>query len=68
MKVPRSQLGSLLRDIAAAVESGDSAEGRIQWLLGDDFRTVEVDAAVRTGNLDGQGGYILIDPTPETEQ
>lgn len=63
--MPRADLAVLLHKVADAVASGDSAEGRISWLLGDEPGEVEVEAAIRTGNLDGQGGYHLIEATAE---
>lgn len=66
----RSALAKWLREIADAVESGDSAEGRVGWMLDYDAmdsdsydpESVVVDAFVRTGNLEGQGSAIIVEP------
>lgn len=59
MKVLQPQeLATLFRVIADSIESGDSLEGSIQYLLGSDG--LEVEAALRTGNRDGQGGMLTI--------
>lgn len=60
----RAELATLLRETADAVASGDSAEGRVQWAIGATRDDVVVDAAIRTGNLEGQGGYIMVDESP----
>ncbi len=59
MTMDRSKLARLLRETADAVESGDSAEGCVQWLL-DDGEALGVEASIRVSGIDGQGGVILI--------
>lgn len=61
----RKLLAVWLREVADSIESGDSAEGRIQWLLSETPGQVLVDAAVRTGSLEGQGGCLTIFELPE---
>lgn len=64
----RQSLASWLRDIADHVETGDSMEGRVSWVLdydkleSDDYdpATVLVEAFVRHGNLEGSGGVIIV--------
>jgi len=68
-------VGSLLRDMAAHVEAGDSFEGSIEYLMPDvpDWAQrgepkpddhvddeVLVRAAYRIGNSQGQGGYRIV--------
>ena len=69
-----SELADLLRDLAEAVRTGDSLEGSLEYLLPDDDdanarHELMVQAALRTGNRNGQGGMITIgryveDPAP----
>lgn len=47
-----------LRIIADAVERGDSLEGSMEYTTTQEG--VEVHAAIRTGNLNGQGGVDLL--------
>jgi hypothetical protein len=56
-----SDLATLLRLVADHVEQFDSFEGSIQWSFPEssDAET-EVVAVVRTGNSQGQGGYLMI--------
>lgn len=69
MKLNRPALATVLRHVANAVESGDSLEGSIEWLIPEhgSSQDLEVTASVRTGNLDGQGGVLLISPSPADE-
>lgn len=57
-------LSELLERVAKAVRAGDSLEGSIAYRLPLDNEVdgngLMVDAAIRTGNLDGQGSVILI--------
>jgi hypothetical protein len=53
------ELGQLLRAVAAAVESGDSLEGSLEYAIGT-AGNLDVQASLRTGNLQGQGGLVLI--------
>jgi hypothetical protein len=56
-----AELAALLRSLADSVESGDSLEGSLQYLIPEgDERGLRVTASLRTGNRDGQGGYVLI--------
>ena len=59
-RMPRSQLVQLLQNLARAVESGDSAEGSLSYSIAEEPAMVEVEAALRTGNLDGQGGMVIL--------
>lgn len=61
----RADLAKFLRQLADDVESGDSAEGRLCYQLSDRGPdVVDVDICVRTGNRDGQGGYISLNEMP----
>jgi hypothetical protein len=64
-------LAGILRDIAERVESGDSYEGHISYLIpegGGGPDDVLVEAAYRVGNTMGQGGMRIIgDPYAEEE-
>ena len=64
--INRRGLATLLHRIAEAVESGDSLEGSIEWLIPEhgSSQDLEVTASVRTGNLNGQGGVLLLSPSP----
>lgn len=57
----QEQLVKLIRHIADLVETGDSFEGNLEYLIpedgGEGFATK---AAFRVGNLDGQGGMRFI--------
>lgn len=62
----KEQLSKLLRHMAELVETGDSFEGSLEYLIpdidpepkeGEDFA---VTARFRIGNLDGQGGMRFI--------
>ncbi len=62
----RSEFAAFLRKLADAVESGDSAEGCVVYALSDRGPgEVDLDIRVRTGNLDGQGGYHIVDTMPK---
>jgi hypothetical protein len=62
----RSQFAAFLRKLADAVESGDSAEGCVVYALSDRGPDeIDLDIRVRTGNLDGQGGYCIVDTMPK---
>jgi hypothetical protein len=54
------ELAKLLRQLAEAVETGDSMEGNLQYTFGDEPWSFKVEAALRTGNREGQGGMILL--------
>jgi hypothetical protein len=62
MKIMKpAELAALLREIANLVESGDSLEGSLQYLIPEtDEDGLAVTASFRVGNLQGQGGIILI--------
>jgi hypothetical protein len=65
MKQMTSQLAALLREIADAVEQGDSFEGRIEYTRMDEGlerEEWEVSAAYRVGNAMGQGGMRILEP------
>ncbi|MBT2467791.1 hypothetical protein J7E97_07875 [Streptomyces sp. ISL-66] len=60
-QMTRDQLVALLDDIRDRVASGDSFEGRLQYLLGTDAsRPFEVAALYRIDNLLGQGSTRII--------
>ncbi len=62
----RSQFATFLRNLADAVASGDSAEGCVVYALSDRGQDeVDLDIRVRTGNLEGQGGYHIVDTMPK---
>lgn len=48
----------LLRALADSVETGDSLEGSLQYTY--DEAGFKIDAALRTGNRQGQGGMMLL--------
>ena len=57
----REELVTLLDDIRDRVASGDSFEGKLAFLLGDDAdRPYQVTAVYRTGQLLGQGTTNLV--------
>lgn len=53
---------NLLRELADSIENGDSYEGSLQYTFTEPAQPgmMNVEAALRTGNLDGQGGMILL--------
>jgi len=58
----RSEFADFLRKLSDAVESGDSAEGCVVYALSDRGPgEIDLDIRVRTGNLEGQGGYHIVD-------
>lgn len=62
----RSEFAAFLHRLADAVASGDSAEGCVVYALSDRGPgELDLDIRVRTGNLDGQGGYHIIDTMPK---
>jgi hypothetical protein len=62
----RLQFAAWLRKLADAVESGDSAEGSVVYALSDRGPgELDLDIRVRTGNLEGQGGYHIVDTMPK---
>lgn len=76
MKATPSQIASFLREVAALVEAGDSFEGRIEWCIPRDAGglpcdaggdQLELTAAYRVGNLQGQGGMRIIKDTSPGE-
>lgn len=67
MIVAREKLIELLRETIVAIENDDSYEGRIHY-EGTSPGEYEVDAFVRVGNSEGQGGCMLVEPTPEKVQ
>lgn len=65
MRVTRQKLAEFLRNLATLVESGDSLEGRVIYSVPDGTsQSLEVFGRVRAGNLDGQGGVIVLDEEP----
>ena len=65
-KLTTIQLATLLNDIKAGIEAGDSFEGNLEYTCmakGLQRGEWEVRASYRVGNSQGQGGMIIIDPT-----
>lgn len=61
----------VLTDIAKRVGEGDSFEGTISYsrmTLGLERDELDVSVAVRVGNLEGQGGMFIIEPTKLNER
>ncbi|MEE6264959.1 hypothetical protein ACJ6WD_09505 [Streptomyces sp. VTCC 41912] len=57
----RDELVAVLDDIRDRVASGDSCEGKLAFLLGEDAdRPYQVTAVYRTGQLLGQGSTVLV--------
>lgn len=57
--VKAEDLAKLLRQLAEMVETGDSLEGSLQYTY-HASGGVEVEAALRTGNREGQGGMLIL--------
>lgn len=65
----RAHFAAWLRQLADSVASGDSAEGCVIYALSDRGpEEIDLDIRVRTGNLDGQGGYCVVDTMPEQDE
>ena len=66
MVIKRARLVELLQRTIEAIESDDSYEGRVayQEMLPGEF---EVDAFVRVGTSEGQGGCMLIQSSEATD-
>lgn len=70
MKFTTTELASILRDISARIEMGDSIEGHIFYTaVGEYYDDLqhdewEVRGVYRIGNLDGQGGVRMIGDVP----
>jgi hypothetical protein len=61
----RSQFAAFLHRLADSVASGDSAEGCVVYALSDRGPDeIDLDIRVRTRNLEGQGGYHIVDTMP----
>ena len=56
----KEQLIQLLEQTITALKENDSMEGRIMYQFGDEPGTFNVDAFVRVGNSQGQGGAIIV--------
>lgn len=61
-------LVAVLEDILAGVRSGDTLEGHIEFLMGDDPARWDVVARYRVGNTMGQGGMRMIGPLVERKR
>lgn len=66
MIVDKELLLKILDDMRSRVESGDSLEGFIQYVIPEDLeqhglQAIEAVARYRTGNLQGQGGTRVIE-------
>lgn len=48
----------LLRALAESIETGDSLEGSLQYTY--DEAGFKIEASLRTGNRQGQGGVMLL--------
>lgn len=70
-RLNKHELLAHLHAIVRGVESGDSLEGHINWMLpesdDDESFTWDVVGAYRVGNLEGQGGMIVLG-TPHDDQ
>lgn len=62
MILTKAQLLEVLDDMKTKIESGDSLEGSIQYMLPQEGHgeTFEVEASYRTNNLQGQGRIKII--------
>ena len=56
----KDDLIRLLKATIEAIEDGDTMEGRLQYEWGDTPGTYNVNAFVRVGNSQGQGGVMLV--------
>jgi len=66
-KMSYTDLAQFLRDMAQAVEAGDSFEGNIEYLMPLDNPepgTAMVRGVVRIGNRSGQGSVMMIGTVP----
>ena len=50
----------LLRLLLLTVEHDDSFEGRLEYRMGEERNTFDVNAFIRNGFQDGQGGAFVI--------
>lgn len=68
MLMKKEKLAQLLRSLADSIESGDSLEGSVRYTIPRDPKIEElhVFGAVRTGNLEGQGGVTLLGEEEES--
>ena len=57
--IKAEDFAKLLRQLAEMVETGDSLEGSLQYTY-HESGGVQIEAALRTGNREGQGGMILL--------
>lgn len=65
MIISKQKLLELLNDITESIKANDSFEGRLSYTCLNDAckkEEFEVDAFIRVGNSEGQGGCILIQP------
>lgn len=64
----RAVLAKLLRKLADQVESGDSAEGRLAYIISErEGHEIDVDICVRQDNLNGQGGMFVLNEHDQQE-
>ena len=57
----RKVFAEFLRRLANDIETGDSLEGSVSYTFDrEKYDHVEVEAAVRCNNLQGQGGMVLL--------
>ena len=56
----KEQLVKMLKAIVAEVEVDDSYEGSFQYTLSDEPGKFEVNASIRVGNSQGQGGVTIL--------
>ncbi len=62
-KMTTANIAAFLRKLADMIESGDSTEGSFAYSLDfqdDDPNVRLIEARVRTGNLEGQGGVVIL--------
>lgn len=64
MIIARAKLIELLQETIVAIENDDSYEGRVMY-QGTSPGEYEVDAFVRVGTSEGQGGCMLVQPSVE---
>ena len=64
MLLTKEEFISVLDELRALIEADDSMEGRLNYEWAADSK-LEVYCFLRTGNSQGQGGAIMIQPTQQ---
>jgi hypothetical protein len=67
-QLTKAELLSVLADLVKLVEADDSMEGRLRYEWSSTPGEYEVDAFLRVGNSQGQGGAIVIQATPPPDR